>query len=215
MTYRLFLNIAFPVLTVVIAGIFPRLSKQASALSMPPVTTTLDSVKPLTQPPSLVNFPSFVQLAQEVQNYRNKGHLIDIETFMKMSKEPNTIILDARSHPMYNMKHIKGAIHLNFADFTHQELLKVIPSKDTRILIYCNNNFRDDNIFFASKISLPSFTKVEPISLALNIPTFINLYGYGYKNVYELSSLISVNDPRVAFEGKALRTPLEVIEPRD
>jgi hypothetical protein len=164
-------------------------------------TTATDSI--LT-PPSLVDFPSFVRLATEVEAYRNKGHLVDIETFMKMAKEPKTIILDARSRPMYDMKHIKGAIHLNFADFTHENLLKVIPSKNTRILIYCNNNFMDDNLFFESKVSMPSFTKEKPVSLALNIPTFINLYGYGYKNVYELSSLLSVRDPMVEFEGKAL-----------
>jgi phage shock protein E len=39
--------------------------------------------------------------------------------------------------------------------------------------IYCNNNFADDRAPVATK-------KVE---LALNIPTFINLYGYGHENV--------------------------------
>ena len=37
--------------------------------------------------------------------------------------------------------------------------------------------------------------------MALNIPTHINLYGYGYRNVYELNELVNVNDPRIAFEG--------------
>jgi hypothetical protein len=41
----------------------------------------------------------------------------------------------------------------------------------------------------------------KPRMLALNIPTYINLYGYGYRNVYELNELVSVRDPRVAFEG--------------
>ena len=37
--------------------------------------------------------------------------------------------------------------------------------------------------------------------MALNIPTYINLYGYGYKNVYELDELVNVGDPRIKFEG--------------
>jgi hypothetical protein len=28
--------------------------------------------------------------------------------------------------------------------------------------------------------------------LALNIPTFINLYGYGYKNIYELKVIVPI-----------------------
>ncbi|MCH2458294.1 MAG: rhodanese-like domain-containing protein, partial [Henriciella sp.] len=56
-----------------------------------------------------------------------------------------------------------------------------------RILIYCNNNFADD--------IAPVMLKRAP--LALNIPTFINLHGYGYTNVYELGELVSTSDPDV------------------
>lgn len=41
--------------------------------------------------------------------------------------------------------------------------------------------------------------------LALNIPTFINLYGYGYRNIYELDELVNINDPRVKFEGTEVK----------
>ena len=36
---------------------------------------------------------------------------------------------------------------------------------------------------------------------ALNIPTFIALYSYGYRNVYELGGLFRVDDPRLEFDG--------------
>jgi len=39
------------------------------------------------------------------------------------------------------------------------------------------------------------------IALALNMPSFINLYGYGYKNVYELSENLSVKDERLKLGG--------------
>ena len=36
-------------------------------------------------------------------------------------------------------------------------------------------------------------TKALP--LALNIQTFVNLVGYGYKNVWELADVVSMDDP--------------------
>lgn len=140
--------------------------------------------------PSKVNYKGFVAMSKEVGAFRQK-RMIDVDTFLKMAKEPNTIILDTRSQSAYKKKHLKGAVHLNFSDFTDGKLKKVIPSKDTRILIYCNNNIDQDPVNFAAK-------RVE---LALNIPTFINLYGYGYKNIYEMSSLVLASDPKLKFEG--------------
>jgi Rhodanese-like domain len=180
---------------------------------------TLDSTAPITQDtpnqatsiytnelspdlPSKVDFEGFLKLSEETYQYR-KDRLVDLDLFLEMAKDSNTIILDTRSDKMYAMKHVKGAVHLNFADFNVFDLMRVIPSQDTRILIYCNNNINDDELFFPSKMARPVTLSRKPISLALNIPTFINLYGYGYRNIYELSSLVSVMDGRVQFEGAA------------
>jgi hypothetical protein len=38
---------------------------------------------------------------------------------------------------------------------------------------------------------------LKSVQLALNIQTFINLYGYGYHNVYELGDVVNFNDPKV------------------
>lgn len=168
------------------------------------------------RPSEIVDFEAFVALAAEVQTYR-KNRLVNLDSFLALAKRPNTVILDTRSQQFYQFKHIKGAKNLTFADFTIQNLARVIPSYETTILIYCNNNFRADEFNFPSKIA-PSFeilndlgikTGKKPISLALNIPTFINLYGYGYRNVYELESLVHVLDPRLEFEGTAVKPPLE------
>jgi hypothetical protein len=165
-------------------------------------------------PPSIVDFDAFEKLTAEVKEYR-KGRLVSLQEFLQMSKEPNTVILDTRSDVFYYQKHVKGALHLNFSDFTSQNLFNVIGSADRRILIYCNNNFSGDQVNFATKMVMPVKTSGlpgnsrdpftmgdhKPLSLALNIPTFINLYGYGYKNVYELKDLVDVNDPSIEFEG--------------
>ncbi len=61
------------------------------------------------------------------------------------------------------------------------------PDKSRPIYIYCNNNFADD---------LPPVV-TKRLELALNIPTFINLVGYGYENVWELGEVIRMDDPGV------------------
>lgn len=161
----------------------------------------------VTFPAAKVDFDAFEALTKEVKEYR-KDRLVNLNTFLQMSKEENVIILDTRSDLMYLGKHVKGAIHLNFSDFTQENLAKIIPSFDTKILIYCNNNFDNDDKYFVTKAEVPAITvnkkEVKPITLALNIPTYINLYGYGYRNVYELSEFVDANDPRITFEGIAV-----------
>ena len=80
---------------------------------------------------------------KEVKPYRAE-RLISAEEFVRMSQEENVVILDTRSKEMYDAKHIKGAIHLNFSDFTQTNLERIIPMPETKILIYCNNNIDDD-----------------------------------------------------------------------
>ncbi len=137
------------------------------------------------QPPQFqnaqVDYEGFEDLTREAEAVREK-RLVSLQTFKRMAGESDTIILDTRSGMAFAMGHWDGAVHLNFSDFTDDKLAKVIPSKETRILIYCNNNFSDN---------------VDPVPvkrapLALNIPTFINLYGYGYKNIYELGDITSI-----------------------
>lgn len=161
-----------------------------------------------------VSFDDFKGLVAQVETHR-ASRLIDLDTFLKMSKEPDVIILDSRSAFRFERIHLKGARHLAFTDFTQANLQKVIPSFETRILIYCNNNFDGNETDFASKIASPR-PKAEnalakqiagqekPIMMALNIPTYVNLYGYGYRNVYELHELVSVKDPRIVFAGSLI-----------
>jgi len=137
-----------------------------------------------------IDFDGFLSEAKDVKEIR-KQRLVSAKKFMQMAREPNTIILDARNPNRYQLKHIKGAKHLDFTDFTVDNLAKVIPSKDTRVLIYCNNNFVNDSPAFASKVA----------PMALNIPTFINLYSYGYKNVYELGEALDENNTILEFES--------------
>lgn len=156
-----------------------------------------------------VSFDDYEKLMADVKEHRME-RLLSVEDFVKISEQENVIILDARSNTMYNSKHVKGAVNLNFSDFTQETLAEIIPSFDTKILIYCNNNFSDDIQNFPTKFSIPVNLDIKGggdkgITLALNIPTYLNLYGYGYKNVYELNEILSVSDPRIKFEGTSVK----------
>lgn len=158
-----------------------------------------------------VSYDDFKSLVTEVENHRSE-RLVSLDEFLKMSKEENVVILDTRSDKRYERKHIKGAKHLDFTDFTQANINRLIPDPNTKILIYCNNNFEGDQVDFATKKSGPqtgSETQIlsnrKPVMLALNIPTYINLYGYGYRNVYELDELVNINDKRIEFEGTTIK----------
>ncbi len=129
----------------------------------------------IVAPAISVNYGGFLNLSSELQSYRQE-RLVEINEFASMLVEDGVLLLDTRSAAAYRAIHIKGAIHINFSDFTEEKLASIIPDKETKILIYCNNNFTHTAPSLANKAA----------PLALNIPTFINLYGYGYENIYEL-----------------------------
>lgn len=135
----------------------------------------------------LIDYAQFGQLTSEVAPYRAK-RLVSLADFKARAKKPEVLILDARSETAYKEGHIKGAINLPLPDFNEASLAKLIgDNPDREILIYCNNNFNND--------VRPIPTKARP--LALNIPTFINLYGYGYRNIYELGEAVDMNAAEV------------------
>ena len=61
-------------------------------------------------PKAKVSFEDFKSLVSEVEPIRAK-RLVDLDTFLKMSKEPGTIVLDWRSTFRFERIHIKGAKH--------------------------------------------------------------------------------------------------------
>jgi phage shock protein E len=139
-----------------------------------------------------IDMPGFLAVSREAAAYR-ESHRISEEEFIRMSGEPGTIILDARSREKFDELHVRGAINLSFSDIAIESLRQLIPDRQTRILIYCNNNFTHALDPFPSKLPRAS----------LNLYTFIALYTYGYRNVYELAPLIDIRNTKLEFEGKA------------
>ena len=139
-----------------------------------------------------IDMEGFLQVSARAAKHREPRR-ISQEEFNRMSREPGTIVLDARSKQRYDELHVKGAIHLSFPDITIESLGKAIPDKKTRILIYCNNNFRNAEGPFPSKLP----------SASLNLSTYVALYNYGYHNVYELADTLDLSASKLEFESSA------------
>lgn len=137
-----------------------------------------------------IDMEGYLAVANEAAAYRESRRLTEDE-FIQMSREQGTIILDARSAQKFRELHIKGAINLSFPDLTVESLQSTLPDKNARILIYCNNNFVGDQNAFPTKM----------ITASLNLSTYIALYTYGYRNVYELGPLLEVKTSKIEFEG--------------
>src|SRR2546423_9252310 len=141
-----------------------------------------------------IDMKGYLAVAAEAAEYRESRRLTEDE-FIRMSQEPGTIVLDARSGEKYKVLHIKGAINLSFPDIAVDSLQSTLPDKNARILIYCNNNFVGDTKAFPTK----------RIDASLNLSTYIALYSYGYRNVYELGPLLDVKTAKLEFAGSEAR----------
>ncbi len=159
------------------------------------VIAVVPSALAASDPPTGVNpaidMRRYLLVASEAAQSR-ETHRLSEQQFIEMSRMPGIIILDARSRQKYDELHIKGAMNLSFPDIAIESLERLLPDKRARILIYCNNNF----------LNAPSAFPTKLPSASLNISTYIALYDYGYRNVYELGPL---RDPSMTKPATSLR----------
>ena len=137
-----------------------------------------------------IDAAAFLRAAADAMSHRADRRLAEAE-FIRMSREPGTVVLDARSRAKFDELHIEGAINLSFPDIAIETLATTFPDKSARILIYCNNNFRNAEGPFPSKLP----------SASLNLSTWVALFDYGYRNVWELAPLIDAQATALVFES--------------
>ena len=158
----------------------------------------------LAQKPEIINpaidMDGYLRTAKEAAEHRESRRVTE-EEFIRMSSEPGTIVLDARSRAKFDELHINGAINLSFPDITVESLNRILPDKNARILIYCNNNFTGAEQAFPTK----------KITASLNLSTYIALYTYGYRNVYELGPLLDIKKSKLDFVG-SLKGPISGVD---
>jgi Rhodanese-like domain len=145
-------------------------------------------------PNRLIDYAGFKKIVFDSARERETHRLTEKE-FVQTMAAKDTVILDARSASKYALRHIKGAVNLPFTDFTADTLAQVIPSKTTRILIYCNNNFEGSPTAFASKAPAAS----------LNLSTYTSLRAYGYTNIFELGPLVDIRKASIPFDGTEVK----------
>jgi hypothetical protein len=156
----------------------PRLLLTALALSL--------SAPAMAQVPDnpQIDYAAFLRLAQSLEPVR-ASHRLEWSAFIARARTEGAVLLDARSAEAFAQGHIAGAVNLPLPDFTDEALRKVLGANPDRpVYIYCNNNFTDH------RAPIP----LKRVALALNIPTFVNLHGYGYRNVWELAGLVSTRE---------------------
>jgi hypothetical protein len=141
-----------------------------------------------------IDMDGFLRVSREAAQHRATRRVTE-EEFLRLAREPGTIVLDARSREKYDELHVMGALNLSFPDIAVESLARTIPDRATRILIYCNNNFANAEGPFPTKAP----------SASLNLSTYIALYNYGYRNVYELGPLIEIGKSRLPFASSPAR----------
>ena len=142
-----------------------------------------------------VDFLGFAKTTMALHETHERRRISEQE-FIHRAAQKGAVVLDARSVSKFKLLHIKGAKNLPLPDFTEQDLQKVLPSKETMVLIYCNNNFNDQPVTFPTKTA----------KAALNVHTFTVLWNYGYKNIYELAPLLDTKTSKLTFEGTQAST---------
>ena len=150
--------------------------KRFAALLIPFAIAAAQAAQPQNQQ---IDFQAFERDVRAVGVVREDRRISEAE-FIRMAAEPGTVVLDARSERLFRLRHIQGAVNLSFPEFTEATLAAAIPSKATRVLIYCNNNFQD----------MPESMPLKSVGAALNNSTFVALHTYGYRNVYELAPVV-------------------------
>jgi len=166
-------------------------SKMKTRLIIPSWFLTLATALAADSIPNrLIDYQEFQKIVVASAPEREAHRLTEAQ-FLAAMPDKQAVLLDARTASKFDLRHIRGAVSLPFTDFTAETLAQIIPTKGTKILIYCNNNFLGSRISFASKAP----------SASLNISTYTSLKSYGYTNIFELGPLLDVKTTAIPFDG--------------
>lgn len=141
-----------------------------------------------------IDYVAFQKVVTDTAEVR-RTRLLTEDQFLQAMKEKGVVVLDARSPDRFAMRHVEGAVNLSLPDFADAPLAKVVPAKDTKILIYCNNNF----------LGSPEAMITKAPTASLNLSTFTNLRSYGYTNVWELGPRLDVRTTKIPFVGTEVK----------
>jgi phage shock protein E len=114
----------------------------------------------------LIALVSLVALSQASGEEKKTAHQnVGVEEFEKLSKEPDTVILDVRTPKEYEAGHIKGSVLIDFNAKGFEDKIKQLDKSKT-YLVHCASGGR----------SAQACTKLD----AFEFPKVVNLLG-GFK----------------------------------
>lgn len=95
---------------------------------------------------------------------------ISVELLQTKQQTEGTILLDAREKEEFKVSHIKNALWVGFNSFSLEKTMKLLPDKNTEIIIYCSVGVRSEKI--GEQLQKAGYSKVK------------NLYGgiFAWKN---------------------------------
>lgn len=192
----------------------------ASSLLLGVEPSRVDVWPPVVPKGASSDSAAFLKSAQEAEALRVTRRISEAD-FVRMAKEEKTVILDARSRAHFDRLHVKGGLSLPYTEMAEATLRRLIPDPSTKILIYCRNNLPDEPAFVGDPESLfpAEFDPPKIPQAGLNIPTYITLYIYGYRNVWELDPVVVPGKSVIDFEsgspgGKSAEAVLEEFRPQ-
>lgn len=133
-------------------GVFLIAGSAVAYAATPAQTQVQSALSARDQETLKVLSPKAYQL--EVMRTDYDAHIIDLQKFQALAREPGTVILDLREAEAYQRSHIKGAKHLG-ADAEEKRLAKLVPSKDTTVLLYCTNSLYLTRMISQTQVALP------------------------------------------------------------
>lgn len=141
-------------------------------------------------PADVIDFPVLANNSAALAGM-HRQRTVDVETFLAMAGDEDTVLLDVRSAWEYQCAHVEGALNMSVADITADTMKRIAPARDTRIVIYCSNSLY--------------YTPMRRI--ALTSMAFPLLFELGYSNVYQLQP------GHVSGRGELARLPIVAVNP--
>lgn len=165
-----------------------KLFKLFFALALLCPTMALAQKAELLTPAQLIE-----ELSPSDENYRqfslkfdHKAHTIFLDDFLNKRMQKNVVVIDLRSKDSYLREHIEGAKYIG-PDIVEKNLQDLVPSKDTTILLYCENSLRPSRMISSIHVALPQISYL------------------GYKNVYALDPIWRNN---IDYESDLVKIPM-------
>ena len=76
------------------------------------------------------------------------------------TSDESYILLDVRSEQSYGYEHIKDAVNLYVGQSTDEQILRFLPDKNAKIVVYCNSSSCPMSHYAAQRLMKLGYTKV-------------------------------------------------------